>query len=340
MRVAINGFGRIGRQVMRALVERQPLVEVAAMNDLTDLATSAHMLKYDSNYGRYPDPVSTGPNALVVGGKSIPYLQVKDWTQLPWLRLGVDVVIEATGVGTCRERAAAHLSAGAKKVLITAPSRDAHVTLVLGVNEDMYDPARHAVISNASCTTNGLAPALAVVHREFEVVKGLMSTIHAYTATQSLVDGPRADLHDARAAALNIVPTDTGAAKAIGLVIPELNGRMHGGAYRVPVPTVSIVEFVVQLKRRTTADAINKALRAAADNGRLAGILAVSDEPLVSMDLKGSSYSSIVDAGSTMVIGDDLAKVAAWYDNEWGYACRVADVAALIGAHVVSGATA
>ncbi len=339
VRIGINGFGRIGRQAFRALAERQPEARIVAVNDLVDPAMSAHLLRYDSNYGRYPGNVAIDGDTLVVDGREVPYLSERDWAKLPWDELGVDVVIESTGVGTQRERAAKHLEAGAKKVLISAPGKDVDFTLVLGVNDGGYDPAAHHVVSNASCTTNGLAPALDVVHREFGVQKGLMTTIHAYTASQSLVDGPANDLRDARAAALNIVPTSTGAAQAISLVIPELEGKMNGAAYRVPVPTVSIVEFVVHLERSATAEAINAALRAAA-RGRLDGILDVSDEPLVSMDLKGNPHSSIVDTASTMVIGDDLAKVAAWYDNEWGYACRVADVTAMIAASVATGAPA
>ena len=339
VRIGINGFGRIGRLSFRAIRERRPDLEVVGINDLVDLETSAHLLKYDSNYGAFGQSVSTDAARLVVDGAPIPFLAEREWDRLPWADLGAEVVIEATGVGTERERAARHLDAGAKKVLISAPGTEVDVTLVLGVNEATYDPARHQVISNASCTTNGLAPPLEVVRREFGVRKGIMSTVHAYTSTQALVDGPSKALRDSRAAALSVFPSSTGAAKAIGEVIPELKGRLHGAAYRVPVPTVSIVEFVVSLERAATADEINDALRAAAA-GRLAGILDVTDEPLVSVDLKGNTHSSIVDAGSTMVVADDLAKVAAWYDNEWGYACRVADVTALIAESVALGAAA
>ncbi len=339
MRIGINGFGRIGRLSFRAIRERRPDLEVVGINDLVDLETSAHLLKYDSNYGAFAQSVGTDDAQLVVDGAPIPFLSERAWDRLPWADLGAEVVIEATGAGTERERAAQHLDAGAKKVLISAPGKEADATLVLGVNHETYDPARHQVISNASCTTNGLAPPLDVVRREFGVRKGLMSTVHAYTVSQALVDGPAKNLRDARAAALSVVPGSTGAAKAISEVIPELKGRLHGGAYRVPVPTVSIVEFVVSLERAATAHAINDALRAAAA-GRLAGILDVTDEPLVSMDLKGNAHSSIVDVGSTMVVADDLAKVAAWYDNEWGYACRVVDVTALIAESVAVSATA
>ena len=333
MRIGINGFGRIGRLALRALLERHPQAEVVGINDLADLAASAHLLQYDSNYGRFGRDVEATAEGLVLDGMSIPYFSIRDWNALPWGDLGAELVVESTGVGTERARAAAHLNAGAGRVLISAPSGDADLTVVLGVNDDQFDPAAHYVVSNASCTTNGLAPPLDVVHREFGVRKGLMSTIHAYTASQSLVDTAITDLREARASALSIVPASTGAARAIGLAIPELDGRMHGAAYRVPVATVSIVEFVAHLERPVTTEDITDALRDAAA-GRLDGILGVSDEPLVSIDLKGDTRSSIVDAGSTMVIGDDLVKVAAWYDNEWGYACRIGDVAMTIGARV------
>ena len=333
MRIGINGFGRIGRLALRALLERHPQAEVVGINDLADLAASAHLLQYDSNYGRFGRSVEATAEGLVLDGMSIPYFSIRDWNALPWGDLGAELVVESTGVGTERARAAAHLNAGAGRVLISAPSGDADLTVVLGVNDDQFDPAAHYVVSNASCTTNGLAPPLDVVHREFGVRKGLMSTIHAYTASQSLVDTATTDLREARASALSIVPASTGAARAIGLAIPELDGRMHGAAYRVPVATVSIVEFVAHLERPVTTEDITDALRDAAA-GRLDGILGVSDEPLVSIDLKGDTRSSIVDAGSTMVIGDDLVKVAAWYDNEWGYACRIGDVAMTIGARV------
>ncbi len=339
VRIGINGFGRIGRLSFRAIRERRPDLEVVGINDLVDLETAAHLLKYDSNYGVFAKSVSTDAERLVVDGAPIPFLSERAWDRLPWADLEADVVVEATGVGTQRERAAQHLAAGAKKVLISAPGTEVDATLVLGVNHETYDPARHHVISIASCTTNGLAPPLDVVRREFGVRKGLMSTVHAYTAGQVLVDGPAIRLRDTRAAALSVVPTSTGAARAIGEVIPELKGRLHGAAYRVPVPTVSIVEFVVSLERAATADEINDALRAAAA-GRLAGILDVTDEPLVSIDLKGNTHSSIVDAGSTVVVADDLAKVAAWYDNEWGFACRVADMTALIAESVAVSAAA
>ena len=331
MRIAINGFGRIGRQAFRALLERQPQAEVVGINELVDLETLAHLLRYDSNYGRFPGEVAVDGTDLVVNGNRIPTTSQREWDKLPWGDLGAQLVIEATGVGTERERAALHLDAGAGRVLITAPAKDADLTIVMGVNHDRYDPAAHHVVSNASCTTNGLAPPLDTLHRAFGVRKGLMSTVHAYTASQALVDGPAGDIREARSAAMSIVPTSTGAAKAIGLVIPELEGRMHGAAYRVPVPTVSIVEFVAHLERSASESEVNDALREAAA-GRLRGVMAINDEPLVSVDLRGDPHSSIVEAESTMAIGDDLVKVAAWYDNEWGYACRVADAAALVAA--------
>ena len=333
MRIGINGFGRIGRLALRALLERHPQAEIVGVNDLADLTASAHLLQYDSNYGRFGGSVETTAEGLVLDGVLIAYYSIRDWAALPWGDLGADLVVESTGVGTERARAAAHLESGAGRVLISAPSGDADLTVVLGVNDDQFDPAAHYVVSNASCTTNGLAPPLDVVHREFGVRKGLMSTIHAYTSSQSLVDTAISDLREARASAMSIVPASTGAARAIGLAIPELDGRMHGAAYRVPVSTVSIVEFVAHLERQVSERDVTDALRAAAA-GRLDGILGVSDEPLVSIDLKGDTRSSIVDAGSTMVIGDDLVKVAAWYDNEWGYACRIGDVAMTIGARV------
>jgi glyceraldehyde 3-phosphate dehydrogenase len=337
MRIGINGFGRIGRQALRALLERHPETDIVGINELAELETLAHLLRYDSNYGRFPGDVSVDGATLVVDDQRIPITSQREWDSLPWGDLRADLVIEATGVGTARDRAALHLNAGANRVLITAPGKEADLTMVMGVNHDRFDPSLHRVVSNASCTTNGLAPPLDTIRRAFGVRKGLMSTVHAYTSSQVLVDGPAGDLREARSAAMSIIPTSTGAAKAIGLVIPELAGRMHGAAYRVPVPTVSIVEFIVHLESSATAEEINDALREAA-NGRLRGIMTVNDEPLVSVDLRGDSHSSIVESESTMVIGDDLAKVAAWYDNEWGYACRVADAAAHVGTSVPTAA--
>jgi glyceraldehyde 3-phosphate dehydrogenase len=330
MRVAINGFGRIGRLCFRSLRKRYPEIEIVAINDLTDPAHNAHLLKYDTNYGPYDGTVSADGRSLIVDGERIDIYAERDWTNLPWQELGIDVVIEATGVGTKRDFAERHLAAGARRVVISAPSSDADVMLVLGVNDSNYDPDSHRIISNASCTTNGLAPAVKVVHDAFGIRKGQMTTVHAYTSSQSLVDTATSDLRDARAAGANIVPAATGAARAIGQVIPDLNGRLDGAAYRVPTATVSIVEFVVELDRETDADEINRTLRAASQN-HLSGILDVSDEPLVSADLKGNEHSSIVDSASTMVVGGNLAKIAAWYDNEWGYASRLADVVNMIG---------
>lgn len=333
MRIAINGFGRIGRLVYRTLRHRHPKLEVVAINDLTDPSTNAHLLKYDSNYGQLDATVESGEDFISVDGNRISSFAQREWEQLPWQSLAIDVTIESTGFGAKRELAAKHLEAGSKKVILSAPSSDADIMVVLGVNEDAYDPATHAIVSNASCTTNGLAPAIKVVHDTFGVVKGQMTTVHAYTGTQSVVDTAQNDLRDARAAALNIVPAATGAARAIGEVIPALNGKLDGAAYRVPTATVSIVEFVVLLAQETSAESINNALREAASTN-LKGILSVSDEPLVSSDLRGNEHSSIVDAASTMVVAGNLAKVSAWYDNEWGYASRLADITDYVGSSI------
>jgi len=333
MRIAINGFGRIGRLVYRTLRHRHPKLEVVAINDLTDPRTNAHLLKYDSNYGQLDATVKSGEDFISVDGNRISSFAQREWEQLPWQSLDIDVTIESTGFGAKRELAAKHLEAGSKKVILSAPSSDADIMVVLGVNEDAYDPATHAIVSNASCTTNGLAPAIKVVHDTFGVIKGQMTTVHAYTGTQSVVDTAQNDLRDARAAALNIVPAATGAARAIGKVIPALNGKLDGAAYRVPTATVSIVEFVVLLAQETSAESINNALREAASTN-LKGILSVSDEPLVSSDLRGNEHSSIVDAASTMVVAGNLAKVSAWYDNEWGYASRLADITDYVGSSI------
>jgi glyceraldehyde 3-phosphate dehydrogenase len=330
MRVAINGFGRIGRLVFRTLSKRHPNIEVVAVNDLTDAATNAHLLKYDSNYGLFDGSIGVDGDTLTVNGQSIRVLAQRDWEKLPWGELGVDVTLECTGIGTGRAMAGKHVEAGSKKVLISAPSNDADAMVVLGVNEDTYDPAKHDVVSNASCTTNGLAPPVSVVHKEFGIVKGQMTTVHSYTGGQAILDTQKRDLRDARAGAMSVVPAGTGAARAIGKVIPDLNGKLDGAAYRVPTPTVSIVEFVVLVERDTTVEAVNAKLREAAE-GRLKGIMDYTGELLVSIDLKGNEHSSIVDAGSTMVVGGNLVKVAAWYDNEWGYASRLADMAAYLG---------
>jgi glyceraldehyde 3-phosphate dehydrogenase len=330
VRVGINGFGRIGRQSLKAILERQPQLEVVAANDITDTATNAHLLRYDSNYGRFPGTVEVAGNDLVVNGKPIKIFAEKDPSKLPWKDLGVDIVIESTGLFTDKEKAQVHItSGGAKKVIISAPAKGEDITIVLGVNEGMYDPAKHHVISNASCTTNCLAPAAKVVHDSFGIVRGLMTTIHAYTNDQRILDLPHKDLRRARAAAMSIIPTTTGAAKAVALVIPDLKGKFHGYALRVPVSTVSVVDFVAELKRETTAEEVNAAFKAAAE-GPLKGILGVESQPLVSIDFKGDDRSSIVDAELTMVMGGNMVKVVAWYDNEWGYSCRVADLCAFI----------
>ncbi|RIH88004.1 type I glyceraldehyde-3-phosphate dehydrogenase [Calidithermus roseus] len=327
MRVGINGFGRIGRQVFRILEERG--VEVVALNDLTDNSILAHLLKYDSNYGKFPGSVSYDENNIIVNGKTIRVYEEKDPAALPWGDIGVDIVIESTGRFTKLEAAEAHLKAGAKKVIISAPGKGDMLTVVMGVNEHMYDPAKHHVISNASCTTNGLAPVAKVLNNRFGIERGLLTTVHAYTASQSLVDAAKDDPRDARAAALNIVPSETGAAKAVGLVIPELKGKFGGMAFRVPTSTVSVVDFTAVLSREASKEEINAAMKEYAE-GPMKGILAYTEEPLVSSDLKGDPHSSIFSALDTLVVGN-LAKVVSWYDNEWGYSCRVADLTQYIG---------
>ncbi|HET7772039.1 MAG TPA: type I glyceraldehyde-3-phosphate dehydrogenase [Chloroflexota bacterium] len=333
MRVGINGFGRIGRLTLRTALQRHPEIEIAAVNDLFDVETAAHLLRHDSTYGAFPGTVAVENGDLLVDGRPIAFTAQKDWTRLGWGERGVDVVIESTGFGTARAEAVKHLAAGARKVIISAPAKGEDVTLVLGVNQDTYDPEKHHIISNASCTTNGLAPVVKVIRDELGLIKGMMTTVHAYTNSQKILDVAAKDLREARAGALNIVPTSTGAARAVGLVIPEVRGILDGLAYRVPTPTVSIVELVALTERDTTADEVNATLRRAAA-GPMRGILAVTDEPLVSMDLKGNEYSSIVDSLVTNVVGGNLVKVAAWYDNEWGYACRIADLTALVGARL------
>ncbi|WP_027717921.1 type I glyceraldehyde-3-phosphate dehydrogenase [Desulfovirgula thermocuniculi] len=323
VKVAINGFGRIGRQVLRIVLGR-PEVEVVAVNDLTDAATLAHLFKYDSVHGTFPGEVRAEGDGLVVGGRGVRVLAEKDPAKLPWKELGVEVVVESTGHFTEREKAEAHLEAGARKVLITAPAKGPDVTIVMGVNADRYDPASHHIISCASCTTNCLAPVAKVLHREFGIVRGLVTTVHAYTNDQRILDLPHKDLRRARAAALSIIPTTTGAARAVGEVLPELKGKLNGMAMRVPVPNVSVVDLVAELARPATAGEINAALQKAA-RGDLAGILDFCEEPLVSRDFNGNPHSAIVDGPSTMVIDGLLAKVVAWYDNEWGYSHRVVD---------------
>ncbi len=323
-RVAINGFGRIGRQVFRINLEKQ-YFDVVAINDLTDNETLAHLLKYDSNYGILKEEVSIKDNdKLVVGDSEIKCLAERDPAKLPWKDLGVDIVIEATGFFTNREGAEKHMQAGAKKVIVSAPGKDLDFTIVLGVNEDQYDATKHHLISNASCTTNCLAPLAKVLHQEFGIESGLMTTIHSYTNDQRILDLPHEDLRRARAAALSMIPTTTGAAKAVGLVLPELDGKLNGLAIRVPTPTVSIVDLTCTVKKSTSVEEVNAVLKKASEN-QLKGIMDFETKPLVSMDYKGNAYSSIIDAGSTYVI-DNMVKVLSWYDNEWGYSNRVVDL--------------
>jgi glyceraldehyde 3-phosphate dehydrogenase len=328
-RVGINGFGRIGRQTLKAIIERAPDLEVVAVNDLIDTAMNALLFKHDSTYGAYPGTVTHTEDALIVDGRVIKVLQVASPAELPWRDLGVDIVIESTGRFTDADKARAHIDAGAKKVIISAPAKKEDVTIVLGVNDAMYDPAAHHVISNASCTTNCLAPAAKVVHDRWTIKRGLMNTIHSYTNDQRVLDVVHSDPRRARAAALNIIPTTTGAAKALALVIPDLKGKFDGFSLRVPTPTVSVVDFTAELERNTTVEELNAAFREAAA-GSLDGILGVSDEPLVSSDFRGDPRSSIIDAASTMVLGGNFVKVIAWYDNEWGYSCRVAALVSYI----------
>ena len=325
VRVGINGFGRIGRQSLKALIERAPEVEVVAVNDLVDVRTNALLFKHDSTYGAYPGEVSHTDDSIVIDGRAVKVLQVKDPATLPWGDLGVDIVLESTGLFTDAEKAAAHITAGARKVIISAPAKKEDITIVLGVNEGMYDPARHHIISNASCTTNCLAPAAKVVHDNWIIRRGLMNTIHSYTNDQRILDVAHKDPRRARAAGLNIIPTTTGAAKALALVIPDLKGKFDGFSLRVPTPTVSVVDFTAELEKDVTLEELNQAFRDAAA-GPLKGILGASDEPLVSSDFRGDSRSSIIDLPSNMVLGGNFIKVIAWYDNEWGYSCRVADL--------------
>ncbi len=324
MKVGINGFGRIGRQVFRLLQEAG--IEVAAINDLTDNAELAMLLKYDSNYGRYPGVVSSDTENLIVNGHKTRVFAEKDPAKLPWADSGADIVIESTGRFTQAEKARAHIDGGgAKKVIISAPAKGEDITVVMGVNHEKYDPASHHIVSNASCTTNGLAPVAKVLNDLYGIERGILTTIHAYTASQSLVDGPRGDPRDNRAAALNIVPSSTGAARAVGLVIPELQGKFTGMAFRVPTPTVSVVDFTALLNKSVTVEEINAAMKAAAE-GAMKGILEYTEEPLVSVDLKGNPNSSIFSALETLVLGGNFIKAVAWYDNEWGYSNRVVDL--------------
>lgn len=334
VKVGINGFGRIGRLVYRAIRECcDNAADVVAVNDVGDLKTMTHLLKYDSTYGRFPGEVRRGEQSFVANGKEVKVLAEKDPAKLPWSRLGVEVVIESTGRFTQVEKAQAHLTAGARKVILTAPAKGDALTVVLGVNEEAYDPARHHIVSNASCTTNGLAPVAKVLSDRFGIEKGVLTTVHAYTNSQRLLDFQAEDPRDARAAAVNIVPSETGAARAVGLVIPELKGKFTGMAFRVPVPTVSVIDFTALLSRDTTVEAINAAMKAACE-GRMKRILGYSDEPLVSSDLRGDPRSSVFSSLDTLVIGGNLAKVVAWYDNEWAYSVRVADLVQYIGARL------
>ncbi len=330
VKVGINGFGRIGRNLFRAAYEAGSELEFVAVNDITDAGTLAHLLKYDSILGRFPGQVSEANGSLVVDGEELRVLAERDPAALPWADLGVDVVIESTGLFTKREAAAKHLEAGAKKVIISAPATDPDVTVALGVNfDDAYDPDAHNIISNASCTTNCLAPVAKAVHDAMGIERGLMTTIHAYTADQRLQDMPHKDLRRARAAALNLIPTSTGAAKAVGLVLPELEGKLNGIAVRAPVATGSVVDLTCELSSETTVDELNAAVKTAAD-GPMRGILAYTEDPIVSTDIVGDPHSSIFDAGQTMVMEGRLAKVVSWYDNEWGYSNRCVELAAKV----------
>lgn len=329
IKVAINGFGRIGRNILRAAKKYDAGFDVVAVNDITDNATLAHLLKYDSVHGKYPGRVETSADGLVVDGDAIRVLAEKDPARLPWKDLGVDIVFESTGHFTNRDGAANHLKAGARKVIITAPAKDEDITIVMGVNHGKYDPATHHVVSNASCTTNCLAPVVKVLLDNFGFRRGLMLTVHSYTNDQNIMDLPHKDLRRARAAGLSIIPTTTGAAKATSLVIPEVKGKIDGMAMRVPTPDVSVVDLTAELEKSVTVELLNEAFRSAAA-GDLKGILAVSDEPLVSVDYIGNPNSSIVDLLSTFVVQDQLIKVMAWYDNEWAYSVRCVDLAKYI----------
>lgn len=329
-RIAISGFGRIGRLVLRNMLERHKNgLTVVAVNDMADLKTNAHLFRYDSTYGMFPGKVEIGEGAIKIDGQQIVVLNQKDPSRLPWKQLGIDIVIESTGVFTDAARVRAHLDAGAKKAIITAPATGEDITLVLGVNDSAYDPRKHHIVSNASCTTNCLAPVAKVLHESFGIERGLMTTVHAYTNDQRILDLMHKDLRRARAAAMNIVPTSTGAAKAIGLVMPELKGKLHGLSLRVPTSTVSVVDLVVNLKKSASVESVNSALKQAARE-RLSGILEYCNEPLVSSDFRANPASAIVDGLCTVALEEKMVKVLAWYDNEWGYSCRVADLAMLM----------
>ncbi|MCL2670393.1 MAG: type I glyceraldehyde-3-phosphate dehydrogenase, partial [Syntrophaceae bacterium] len=327
VRLGINGFGRIGRQVLKAVLTRYPKsMEVVAVNDLFDVKTNAHLFQYDSNYGGYAGTVAVKKDSFVIDGKLIKSLAFRDPAQIPWGDEGVDIVIESTGIFVTGPKAAAHLKAGAKKVIISAPAKEEDLTVVMGVNHKQYNPKKHHIISNASCTTNCLAPPVVVIHKAFGIEKGMMTTVHSYTNDQRILDLPHQDLRRARAAALNIIPTTTGAARALSLVVPELAGRFDGYSLRVPTPTVSVVDFTAVLQTKTTTEGLRQVLSAAAKK-QLKGIMGCEEGPLVSMDFKGDPRSSIIDVEFTQILKDNMAKVVAWYDNEWGYSCRVADLA-------------
>jgi len=327
VRLGINGFGRIGRQVLKAAQERHPeTVQVVAVNDLFDVATNAHLLKYDTNYGKFDGKVEVKNEGFLINGQMVKNFAVRDPAEIPWDDEGVDIVVEGTGLFRTGPKAQAHLQAGAKKVIITAPAKEEDLTVVMGVNHKSYRPGKHHIISNASCTTNCLAPPALVLHKAFGIEKALMTTIHSYTNDQRILDLPHKDLRRARAAGQNIIPTTTGAAKAVALVIPELAGRFDGYSLRVPTPTVSVVDFVATLTKETTTEELRAVLKKAART-TLKGIMACEDESLVSMDFKGNPYSSIIDVEFTQVLKGNMAKVVTWYDNEWGYSCRVADLA-------------
>jgi glyceraldehyde 3-phosphate dehydrogenase len=333
VRVGINGFGRIGRQALKALLDRHPDdVEVVGINDLFDTATNAHLFKYDSNYGAYPGDVEARANSFVVDGREIQVTAERDPASIPWKKLGAQIVIESTGLFTDATKAKAHLDAGAEKVIISAPAKNEDITIVLGVNQDRFDPGKHNIISNASCTTNGLAPVAKVLYERFGIQRGLLTTVHSYTNSQRLLDVAAKDLRDARAAALNIVPSETGAARATGLVIPELVGKFGGMSFRVPTSTVSVIDFTAVLDRDVSKDEINQAMREYSKDS-MVGILGYTEEPLVSSDFKGDTRSSIFSGLDTLVVGN-LAKVVSWYDNEYGYACRLSDITAFVARHL------
>lgn len=325
IRVGINGFGRIGRLSLRTILQRHKgNIEVVALNDLTDVGTNAHLLRWDTVYGPFDGTVTHDEDSIQAGGYDIKVFKERDPGSIPWDTMGVDLVIESTGLFTDANVAKAHMNKGVKKVLISAPAKNEDVTIVLGVNDEMYNPSAHNIVSNASCTTNGLAPAAQVLHKEFGIQKGLLTTVHAYTNSQSTVDTAKKDVRDSRAAAENVIPSSTGAAKAVGLVIPELKGKFTGMAFRVPVPTVSVVDFTAQLSKAVSIEEINAAMKKWSD-GPMKGILQYTEEELVSSDMKGNQHSSIFSAFDTIVL-DDMCKIVAWYDNEWGYACRIADM--------------